>query len=100
MFLPQKRPKKILSPTLLYKKQENRAQKTYTSILEPEPNNHLMGIELSKTIEKQLSDENMSIEQVVMGIFKGNPNDMEIIISIRKEYIQSYFTKKIKIPLK
>ena len=59
-----------------------------------------MGIELSKTIEKQLSDENMSIEQVVMGIFKGNPNDMEIIISIRKEYIQSYFTKKIKIPLK
>ena len=59
-----------------------------------------MGIELSKTIEKQLSNENMSIEQVVMGIFKGNPNDMEIIISIRKEYIQSYFTKKIKIPLK
>lgn len=37
-----------------------------------------MNLELTKTIEKQLSDENMSIEQVVMGIiFKGNPNDIE-----------------------
>ena len=48
-----------------------------------------MGIELSKTIEKQLSDENMSIEQVVMGIFKGNPND----IGDHYKYQKGVYTK-------
>ena len=78
-------PKKIEeNPTSNTPMQENRAQQTSirrsetTTILDPEPNQYLMSLELTKTIEKQLSDENMSIEQVVMGIiFKGNPNDIE-----------------------
>ena len=48
-----------------------------------------MSLELTKTIEKQLSDENMSIEQVVMGIFKGNPND----IGDHYKYQKGVYTK-------
>lgn len=93
VFAPKKTEEDPISNSPI---QENRAQKTnikttktYTSILEPEPNNYLMGIELSKTIEKQLSGENMSIEQVVMGIFKGNPND----IGDHYKYQKGVYTK-------